>query len=488
MDEARKIMKRLCQAVYREQRFFYGILVPQHKVPSGDVEVFGVDGDTIYYNPDYLVEMDANKQTDVLKFQMLEAIQSVAWMHPDRAARIPDIQQGIYDKACGIVNVCSIYEIPHKDNTVKDAAGNKMQVAVDDPNYKPKYALPEGYHYHGEYSGMPVTTVYKKLLDLAKQQPPNQQPQQPPPQQGQQPPPQGGSGSGSGGGQPDPNAPPQQGQQPQGGQGQGGQGQQGQGKDDGQAQGPDTGKHGTQIMKREGMTEEEVAQHEQKMKSRLQQAKMACGEGDMSADMLRRIERSVNPPPSYREIITRFLHDKVRHGNDWSRRSRRYLDYPVYMPRKGTKGICNNLLLIKDTSGSVQNGEIKDSLACTFQVTQEIEQTGNTPDLTIMYVDHAVCNVEKLAYGQEPEVRGGGGTAFSPAWDYIAKNNLNYTGIVYFTDGECSGYDKIIGKHGKDVIYNTSILWMLTRNGASAQKFERFIEEHQFGECVYVNE
>ena len=91
-----------------------------------------------------------------------------------------------------------------------------------------------------------------------------------------------------------------------------------------------------------------------------------------------------------------------------------------------------SILVAVDTSGSVNNEELKDF----FSEITYIYKAGAR--ITILECDAAISANYEYTGKWTGKVHSRGGTDFQPVIDYYRKNMKDYAALVYFTDGECS--------------------------------------------------
>ena len=91
-----------------------------------------------------------------------------------------------------------------------------------------------------------------------------------------------------------------------------------------------------------------------------------------------------------------------------------------------------SILVAIDTSGSVNNEELKDF----FSEITYIYKAGAR--ITILECDAAISANYEYTGKWTGKVHGRGGTDFQPVIDYYRKNMKDYAALVYFTDGKCS--------------------------------------------------
>ena len=86
-----------------------------------------------------------------------------------------------------------------------------------------------------------------------------------------------------------------------------------------------------------------------------------------------------------------------------------------------------------DSSGSVSNG----LLAQFGGELTELMTSCDIDEIYIVWVDTQVQNVQTYTQRDMPivlEVKGRGGTAFEPAFEWVEENNIDPSLLIYFTD------------------------------------------------------
>lgn len=144
---------------------------------------------------------------------------------------------------------------------------------------------------------------------------------------------------------------------------------------------------------------------------------------------------------------------RIRGGDDYSmaRVSNAARRQRMVMP--GVVGTTlEHVVMGIDTSGSIGQGE----LALFIQKINSIVRVENPVRLTIMQVDTRVQDVTELEEGATLptiNVKGRGGTAFQPAFDYVEKMGWTPDCMVYLTDGHAP-FDQVIPDY--------PVIWLIT--------------------------
>ena len=155
-------------------------------------------------------------------------------------------------------------------------------------------------------------------------------------------------------------------------------------------------------------------------------------------------KRSGNIPGELADLIKRLLHVEPPKF-DWKAYLRRFIgsstvSYTKKLRRKynkrysGNPGLKikfkNHILVGVDTSGSVNNDELKEF----FSELTHMHKTGHK--ITIAQCDTRLNSVKEFKPKQDWEIHGRGGTSFQPVIDHFNENKRNYTALIYLTDGE----------------------------------------------------
>lgn len=158
-------------------------------------------------------------------------------------------------------------------------------------------------------------------------------------------------------------------------------------------------------------------------------------QGNLPSFLDRLITNILKPKVNWKEKLVRFMTDISNSDYTWIKPNRRYM--PVYLPSLEYIAVLGEIVLIVDTSGSIDS-KILDSFAAEIS---EICTMMNKP-LSVIYVDTKVASVQK--FDPEDHVilnpKGGGGTDFVPGFDYIEKADMSPACVIYFTDGYCNSF------------------------------------------------
>lgn len=166
--------------------------------------------------------------------------------------------------------------------------------------------------------------------------------------------------------------------------------------------------------------------------------------GKLPGEVKAAIEALNHVPKDWRQDLQRFAArcSEILLSSTRKKRNRRY--GTLYPGHKTDPRL--HLGLLMDTSGSVNDEEVA-------QFHAEIVRLSNLDVvITVVECDSKVQQVFKFDPKKKFVVKGRGGTAFAPAFEEIAKHDID--GIIYFTDGECWGEQIPMPK--------VPVLWALT--------------------------
>ena len=205
-----------------------------------------------------------------------------------------------------------------------------------------------------------------------------------------------------------------------------------------------------------GDTPAEQAQQEAEWKVRVAQAAQAAKMmGKMSAGLERLVGEILKPKVDWRDVLRKFLEKCKSDQRTWSKFNRRFLAQGIYLPSVSGESL----------------GEIAFAVDCSGSITQEVinqfaaeilsaKEDGNPTKIHVVYFDSEVSHYE--CYGRDDDLdikpHGGGGTAFSPVFEYFAEHDINPVACVFLTDLCCNDF-------GEQPDY--PVLWVSTDEGTA---------------------
>jgi predicted metal-dependent peptidase len=172
-------------------------------------------------------------------------------------------------------------------------------------------------------------------------------------------------------------------------------------------------------------------EHQLKESAEQTEKKQGTVPGEL-ADLIHRLMHIEPPKFDWKGYLRRFV------GNSsivYTKKLRRKYN-KRYAANPGLKiKFKNHILVGVDTSGSVNNDELKEF----FSELTHMHKTGHK--ITIAQCDTRLNSVKEFNPKKDWEIHGRGGTSFQPVVDHFNENKGQYTALVYLTDGEAYSPD-----------------------------------------------
>jgi len=200
----------------------------------------------------------------------------------------------------------------------------------------------------------------------------------------------------------------------------------------------------------------EMAQDAAEWKVRVAQAAQAAKMmGKLSANIERFVGDILQPKVDWRDVLRRFIEKCKDDTRSFARPNRRFMPQGLYLPTASGERL-GELVFAIDTSGSIGEAELNQFAAEIRAVKEE----GNPSAIHVVYFDSEVCHYDR--FGRDDELQfaphGGGGTAFSPVFQYLAEHNIEPVACVFLTDLCCDDF-------GDQPEY--PVLWVSTHEGTA---------------------
>ena len=185
-----------------------------------------------------------------------------------------------------------------------------------------------------------------------------------------------------------------------------------------------------------GQAENEQKASEWKVKV-AQAAQAAKMMGKMSAGLERFVGKVLEAKVDWREVLQRFVEKCKDDTRSWARPNRRFLAQGLYLPTSSGEAM-GELVVAVDCSGSIDEDTLNQFAAEVLT----IKEDSNPSCIHVVYFDHEVSHYEKFTRDDELHIEphGGGGTAFSPVFDYLNKHGIDPIACVFLTDLYCDDY------------------------------------------------
>jgi predicted metal-dependent peptidase len=185
-------------------------------------------------------------------------------------------------------------------------------------------------------------------------------------------------------------------------------------------------------------------------KNRVAQAATAARiRGLMPAHMESFVNDLLHPVLDWRVLLRDFIQTAVKSNYRLFPPNKRFIHIPMYLPSMYGEEV--EIAVAIDTSGSVSDEELQTFVSEVRGVTEQFEGFR----IHIIQCDAEVNNYALLtAYeGEIPnKIYGRGGTRFEPPFEYAEEHDLQFSCLIYFTDG--------YGSFPEEPMYPT--LWVMT--------------------------
>lgn len=182
----------------------------------------------------------------------------------------------------------------------------------------------------------------------------------------------------------------------------------------------------------------EQAQAEAEWKVKVAQAAQAAKMmGKMSAGLERIVGDILTPKVDWRDVLQRFIVKARTDERSFARPNRRFIQQGMYLPSI-TGEVLGEIAFAVDCSGSIGQEEINQFASEIITVWEDQRPL----KVHVLYFDSEVSHYDCFDRETMPDVRphGGGGTAFSPVFEYMQANDIDPVACVFLTDLVCSDF------------------------------------------------
>lgn len=207
--------------------------------------------------------------------------------------------------------------------------------------------------------------------------------------------------------------------------------------DTGEGGGDGPGGPGNDLEDAEGTSAEqarEAGEWKVRVAQAAQAAKMA---GKLSANIARLVDEILQPKVDWTDVLRRFMQKAKTDERTFARPNRRFISQGLYLPTVSGETL-GEVVFAVDMSGSISQEECSQYAAECRAVFEDNKPT----KLHFIYFSHEVCGHDTLNRDDDFQFnpRGGGGTAFSPVFQYIQEQGIEAAAIVFLTDLYCDDF------------------------------------------------
>jgi predicted metal-dependent peptidase len=158
----------------------------------------------------------------------------------------------------------------------------------------------------------------------------------------------------------------------------------------------------------------------------------ACG--SEPAGVERPLSESRQSRQDWRAILRAFVAATTPSDYRWTPPNRRYIASGLYLPSVERRGL-GEMVIAVDTSGSIGAVELEQFAAEISAISEEAEPEA----IHVVYCDAAVQSTQQFGPSEQVrlEPKGGGGTDFRPAFQWVAESDVAPVCLIYLTDLCC---------------------------------------------------
>lgn len=153
-------------------------------------------------------------------------------------------------------------------------------------------------------------------------------------------------------------------------------------------------------------------------------------QGNLPGSLEETLGEALKPKVNWQEKLRRFMTSHDKSGFSWSRVNKRYL--PTILPSRWSRAVGKVVVAI-DTSCSVSSEELRQFEGEVNHILSE----SKPKEVTVIFCDTSIKRIDTYKPTDLPvklKVKGRGGTAFEPVFDYVAEKNMDIECLMYMTD------------------------------------------------------
>lgn len=184
------------------------------------------------------------------------------------------------------------------------------------------------------------------------------------------------------------------------------------------------------------LSDSDLAEIEAQVKVDVAQARnVAKMQDKMPGALERMVDDIIHVPTPWYTILERFMTSMGKLDVSWSRPNRKHLHAGNYLPGYSKTPTMGEVVVAVDTSGSIGGPELAEFAGHLNAILDQCVPK----KVHVLYCDARVGSSEEFTPDELPvnftKVSGGGGTDFTPVFDYVEANNIEPDVLVYLTDG-----------------------------------------------------
>jgi len=154
--------------------------------------------------------------------------------------------------------------------------------------------------------------------------------------------------------------------------------------------------------------------------------------GDLPKGIERFIESNTEAQIAWRDELYRYVNAHAKSDYRMFPPSKKHLYRGIALP--SIYGEELKIVVAIDTSASIDDELLRKFLAELYDIMQVFTHYV----IELIECDASIQNIQRLTPMEslEPTLKGGGGTNFTPVFDYVERMNEDFKFLIYFTDGK----------------------------------------------------
>lgn len=157
----------------------------------------------------------------------------------------------------------------------------------------------------------------------------------------------------------------------------------------------------------------------------------AANAGSLPGYLEQLVKQMKQPKVSWRDITRQFIDGNMHKDFSWARPHRRYAGQGLILPGFIPDAL-HHLIMVADVSGSVSDDLL---ISMVSEVGGALDE-GTADRLSLLYVDTEIKRVDEYVPGDfvQATIMRGGGTNFTPAFNWVNENAQDASCMIYLTD------------------------------------------------------
>jgi len=154
--------------------------------------------------------------------------------------------------------------------------------------------------------------------------------------------------------------------------------------------------------------------------------------GDLPKGIERFVQTNAQATIAWRDELYRYVNAHAKSDYRMFPPSKKHLYRGIALP--SIYGEELKIIVAIDTSASIDDALLKLFLAELYEIIQVFTHYA----IELIECDAKIQNIQRLSPMEElnPTLKGGGGTNFTPVFDYVETMNEDFKFLIYFTDGK----------------------------------------------------